>query len=213
MGWLDVFCAWLRPDAVRDTETEVLVAPVRARRRGTSVTSQDGYGTMAMRVGAPRASRVTDAQKERMAEISRAAGSHMRPIDGYRGRSSSPVSSGTSSRAHSPSPARPQSSPPGGVMSAISTSPTSSAPRVLPTHLPGSRDSKDSRGSGSRHSASSSRHSFSRQRPSIDEVVHKSIFDGAAPGRPGKSGKGSLPSSRRSSNSSKKKRRGIRHVV
>jgi hypothetical protein len=29
---------------------------------------------MTMSVGAPRASRVTDAQKERMAEISRAAG-------------------------------------------------------------------------------------------------------------------------------------------
>jgi hypothetical protein len=75
MGWLDVFCCWRRADAgVSDTETEVLVAPARARGRGTSVTSQDGYGTMTMSVGAPRASRVTDAQKERMAEISRAAG-------------------------------------------------------------------------------------------------------------------------------------------
>ncbi|BEJ15884.1 hypothetical protein CspHIS471_0504890 [Cutaneotrichosporon sp. HIS471] len=184
MGWLDVFCCWRRADGgVSDTETEVLVAPARARARGTSVTSQDGYGTMTMSVGAP-ASRVTHAQKERMAEISRAAGSHMRPIGGYTGRSVSPLSdSATSSRTPSPSPPRPESSPPGGMIS--------------PAHSATSRRSR----------ASSSRHSFG-SRPRVvsapDEVVHKSIFDGVTP-PPSRS----QPTSRRSSGSSKKKRRRV----
>ncbi|TXT04914.1 hypothetical protein VHUM_03997 [Vanrija humicola] len=101
----------------------------------------------------PRAG-LTEEQRARMTEISRVAGSHMRPIDLPLGAPPGPDLSSASpsplsSRTSSPSPSRPDSSPPGGVMRA------------------------------SRSSSSASGNSID-----ANGVVRKSIFNGAVTSKP-----------------------------
>ncbi|KAL1405227.1 hypothetical protein Q8F55_008852 [Vanrija albida] len=167
MGWLNIFACCVRREhdnVDASSETETLVAPSRLRL----VTQQDGYGTMSMDTGSsPPRTGLTDEQRARMTEITRVAGSHMRPIDDARRSSlsfpsrvtsssgpppglalsaldpadlglgappgpepSSATPSPLSSRTSSPSPSRPDSSPPGGVMRASRSSSSASGNSV-----------------------------------------------------------------------------------
>ncbi|EJT48083.1 hypothetical protein A1Q2_06149 [Trichosporon asahii var. asahii CBS 8904] len=115
MGWFEYYfpCFASYSPAAKEggdaSEGDRLIPP--ARERAQSITSQEGYGTMSMSSQPPvtsvntNAATLTEQQRERMAEISRAAGNHMRPIGNYIAGTGRSIKVGTNSgRSVSPSP-------------------------------------------------------------------------------------------------------------
>ncbi|WOO85766.1 uncharacterized protein LOC62_07G009252 [Vanrija pseudolonga] len=187
MGWLNIFACCVRSREhdrhdVASSETETLVAPSRLRERSL-VTQQEGYGTMSMDAGfSPPRAGLTEEQRARMTEISRVAGSHMRPIDEARRSSLSFTSRATSSSGP----------PPGLALSALNPADlglgappgpdtnTSASPSPLSSRTSSPSPSRpDSSPPGGVMRASRSSSSASGNSVDANGVVRKSIFNGA----------------------------------
>lgn len=122
MGFFDYLpcCGPRKKPASASPHTDPEAAALLPPPREASIISDTGYGSIGGE-GGIGPSNLSHEQKKRIEDIGRAAGNHMLPITTVRTLPSptprqQSSSSASSSRPSSPSPMRPETSPPDGMM-------------------------------------------------------------------------------------------------